>query len=247
MRDLRRILVWVAAVGLLVPRVSSAQPDLWQKAVQIAARNQNWVPGEAYTRTEVMNTKGKLEHVEESEFRILRRQGGEVKTEIVRVVRDGKDETAQARKKQQEAEKKNPDKAGGKTFRVGRSPFLPEVQDSVTVQPLDSTATIDGKRCAGFRFEELVPRGRKIVGTAWLDVQTGAPVLLEFEPRPLPKRVKKMRTQIRYRWTPEGDWYPVEMTMSGEGGFLFIKKRFRSVIRLSKHWRAEEERKGDSN
>ncbi len=241
------LLLGVAAV-LFAPRLGSAQSELWQKAVQIAARNQDWVPGEAYTRTEVMNKKGKLEHVEESELRILPDEQGQVRTEIVRVVKDGKDETAKARKKQRESEKKSSDRGGKHPFRTGRSPFLPEVQDSVQVQPLDSVAVIDSTRCAGFRFEEQVPGGRKIVGTAWLDVESGAPVVLEFEPRPFPKHVKAMRTRILYKSTGDGGWYPVEMVVSGEGGFLFVKKRFRSTIRLSKHWRVQEEAdKGDSN
>lgn len=244
----RRVFLWAVVAGLALPQVSAGQNDLWQRAVEIAARNQNWVPGEAYTRTEVMNKKGKLEHVEESQLRILPDENGQVRTEIVRVVKDGKDETAKAREKQREAEKKASDRGGKHPFRTGRSPFLPEVQDSVKVQPLDSVAVIDSIRCAGFRFEERVSRGRRIVGTAWLDAKSGAPVVLEFEPRPLPKHVKNMRTRIRYRCAPDGGWYPVEMVTTGEGGFLFVKKRFRNRIELSKHWRVKEEAdKGNSD
>ena len=248
MRIPRSVFLWVVLVGLILPKVATSQYDLWHKAVEIAARNQDWVPGRACTRTEVLNKKGKVEHVEESELRIVPDENGRVKTEIVRVVKDGKDETAEARKKQREAEKRASDRGGKHPFRTGKSPFLPEMQDSVVVQPLDSVVVIDSVRCAGFRFEERVAPDRRIVGTAWLDVKSGAPIVLEFEPRPLPKHVKDMRTRIRYRRTPDGGWYPVEMVTTGEGGFLFVKKRFRNKVELSKHWRVKEEAdKGNSN
>jgi hypothetical protein len=74
------------------------------------------------------------------------------------------------------------------------------------------------------------------MGTAWLD-STGVPLEVEFTMNPLPKHVKKMRTVLRYDDSGPLGWLMVGASTEGEGGILFIKKRFRMRIEASEHWR----------
>ena len=75
------------------------------------------------------------------------------------------------------------------------------------------------------------------VGKAWLEENSGIPLKLEFSFEPLPKHVKRLWTIYLYETTASGDWFLQEITVQGQGGFLFIKKGFRSTTRFSDYRR----------
>ena len=65
-----------------------------------------------------------------------------------------------------------------------------------------------------------------------LDAHDGLPLRLVFTPIPLPKMIRALTTTVRYGRV-RGLAVPDSTESIGEGGLLFIKKRFR--IRMTYH------------
>jgi hypothetical protein len=74
---------------------------LWRKAVAVAASNVDWVPGLVITRSEVLH-KGEVVGVHEMWQRSELGPGGEVVTDTVKVLEDGKDVTKREKTKNKE-------------------------------------------------------------------------------------------------------------------------------------------------
>jgi hypothetical protein len=70
-------------------------------------------------------------------------------------------------------------------------------------------------------------------GMAWLEENSGMPLKLEFSLTPLPKRIRSLWTVYLYEVSQPDRWLLKQITISGEGGFLFIKKKFRSTTAFS--------------
>jgi len=75
-----------------------------------------------------------------------------------------------------------------------------------------------GRRCASGHIE--------------LDAHDGLPLRLTFTPIPLPKMIRALTTTVRYGRV-NGLAVPLSTESIGEGGLLFIKKRFR--VRMTYH------------
>src|SRR2546422_155318 len=90
------------------------QDLLWRKAVAVAAANADWVPGLVITRSEILH-KGESEGVHEMWQRSKLDQKGEVVTETVKILEDGKDVTKHEKKETNEKSgaKKSRSKGGG--------------------------------------------------------------------------------------------------------------------------------------
>ena len=182
------------------------------------------------TRAEELDKKGKVESVTESLERVTLR-AGKPEREILKYVRDGKDDTANEKKKRAGAKAGPPGKES--SMRIGmRSPFEPSEQPKhrftlVGADPADpSRLTV--------RFE---PKGKPSqdtsVGEAVVDTATGAILRLRFRPSENPKFVERMDVQMEYGApTPEG---PVlsRVAIDGAGGILFNKKRMKMTLTLS--------------
>ncbi len=67
-------------------------------------------------------------------------------------------------------------------------------------------------------------------GMVTLDPVDGLPVLHRFIPEPLPSLIRRLETTVRYGRL-DGLAVPEEALTEGEGGLLFIKKRFRIAMR----------------
>jgi hypothetical protein len=104
-----------------------------------------------------------------------------------------------------------------------------------------------GHICQRFDFTyqtEIVSKGEteKLTwnGMTWLDENTGVPLKLEFSLEPLPKRIRSLWTIYLYEISETNNWVLKKITISGQGGFLFIKKKFRSTTVFSDYGRQPE-------
>ncbi len=172
-----------------------------------------------------------------------------VRTEIVSVVEDGKDVTAEHRKefdKQRAKEKKKKsgeDDESSQSVSSSDSPFNPDVQTGIVVTETGGRETIGDRSCLAFGFSYAAddkenPKAKPytVKGTAWLDEETGAPLKVESTRDPLPRGAKRMSSTFLYETRPDGSWILKEMRFEGAGGFLFIKKSFRMKASFADHW-----------
>ncbi len=228
---------WPMLLGalLFLPLVARSQTgDLWQKAVRMVAGSRTYVPCSVVSRFELLNGKGEVEHSREMHLKITFDDSGATRTEITKVLEDGQDVTEKAKEEQakREKEKRAASSSREEPFKLDLGPFDPDEQDRVQYEPLGESKELDGRECVGFHFVHDRGELGKVVGEAWLDRATGAPVKITFQQEPLPKRVKEMRTTVTYAPLEAGCWGPRELTVEGKAGFLFIKKSFRNVVQF---------------
>jgi len=241
------LLAWVLA-ALLSPATFAGQPDgLWQKALDIFRRNSDWLPGKVSVVSEILDRKGRPDSVTELFFDIVFDEKNAARTELTRAFRNRKDVTAEMKKNLAGSDNQNEKDTGKKNrFTVSLSdiPFNPEKQQDVTVSAHAEKQLLFGRNCQRFDFSfrtAIVQKGRKEdltwVGKAWLDEYSGVPVKLEFSFEPLPRNVHRFWMIYLYDVSATADWTLKEIQAEGQGGFLFIKKGFRSTTVFSDYRR----------
>lgn len=182
------------------------------------------------TRAEELDKKGKVESVTESLERVTLR-GGKPEREILRYVRDGKDDTASEKKKRAGTKAGPPGKE--RSIKIGaKSPFEASEQPKHRFT-LAGADPADPDRVT-IRFE---PKGKPTpetsIGEAVVDAATGAIVRLRFRPADNPTFVDRMDVQMEYgATTPEGPALS-RVSIEGAGGILFVKKRMKMTVTMS--------------
>lgn len=236
---------FLSAVFFLVTSLLPASDVLWQKAVDLAKQNEAWVPGKMVIHSTMTNKKGKvLEDVEMSQAVSLDAKG-EIRVDIIKAVKDGKDVTEEERARLKEATSETSEEDSEEAHSIefkNVGIFHPDLQSKLTVTPTGQTGGVSGKSCRGYEFTLQMEDGTLQKGSAWLEEETGVPVEVSFVPDPLPKHVKRMNTIIRYRLGPGEKWRVSDMTVEGTGGMLFIKRNFNVTTEFSDYWEYEEEK-----
>ena len=223
--------VWAQEVGL--------QDSLWQKAVTLSGGNEDWVPGLLVVRMEMLDGRGSAQSTEETWLKMSLGPDGKIKVDLIKQVKDGKvKDGPETKVETRSGEGKKKGERAKTSVSIGSdNPFSPQVQGNVSAKRTAQPKTILGKPCAGYEFKLSTKKGKTLSGTAWLEDPTGIPLEIQYTVRPLPAHVQRLSTLVRYETTPEGAWRPREMVMEGSGGFLFIKKAYRGVIRFSDYWK----------
>jgi len=223
--------VWAQEVGL--------QDSLWQKAVTLSGGNEDWVPGLLVVRMEMLDGRGSAQSTEETWLKMSLGPDGKIKVDLIKQVKDGKvKDGPETKVETRSGEGKKKGERAKTSVSIGSdNPFSPQVQGNVSAKRTAQPKTILGKPCAGYEFKLSTKEGKTLSGTAWLEEPTGIPLEIQYTVRPLPAHVQRLSTLVRYETTPEGAWRPREMVMEGSGGFLFIKKAYRGVIRFSDYWK----------
>jgi len=192
-----------------LPKIGTAAPtdSLWQKAVEISAASEDWVPGLIIEKEEVFDEDGKLEESSEVHLRFIPEKNGEIAIKLIKAIENGKEVTEEARdeieKYLQELEEDEED-----------NPFNPGVQQNITIKRLNRTRVINDKKCIAYEYKQKT-KDAEWYGTAWLEVGTGIPVEVQSEPDPLPPieegvEAESLSVIIRYDYTAEGAWYVKE-------------------------------------
>ena len=235
-------------------------PPLWMQAVSIFELNKDLVPGKVSQKIQELEKDGRVKSETDVDVALALDGAGKIKTEVLKASKDGKDITAEQRKKVDEAAKKQAKEDAAKksakkdagrgsdehshSFSLEDTPFNPERQDEVRVTETTRGETIDGTSCACFEFSypEKRPAGAKgkpatIKGKAWIEESSGHPVKLEYVSDPLPKHVKSMSTTLRYGADANDAWVVKEMIFEARGSFLFFGKAIRGDISLGDYWK----------
>jgi hypothetical protein len=208
---------------------TSITDSLWIAAVKSATVAADWVPGDAAFLIQLVNDKGLPQETWQTWYRLSASSTGEVTMDVTRASHNDTDTT----QKEQENQKKRK----STPFSMGDNPFDPLMQDAVEARRLPDTVLKGGVSCVAFDFSMKKKDATTITGTAWLDARSGIPVEVSYTSQPLPRGLFKMTMTLRYASGPAGDGFLNEVLVEGVGGFLFIKKNFRSTITLGGYWR----------
>jgi hypothetical protein len=199
--------------------------------VEISRASREWIPGSASFLLEIVDEKGAPTETWQLWYRIAPSPAGGVAAEVTRATHNGADST----KKEQENQKKRK----AMPFTMQDNPFDPEVQASVEPQARGETELVGDRRCALYDFILKKKDASVIKGTAWLDAESGSPVVLRYTVSPLPRMLSQMKTTLHFARGPAGEGFVSEVSVEGVGGILFIKKSFRTVIAMDGYWRRE--------
>lgn len=232
------------------PGTDAAQASaaaLWQKALDVFRKNSDWYPGKVVILSEVLNRRDRLDSTTQLFFSIRMDEAGRMQTELTRALRNGEDVSEKMRKKvaiRGPQEMQPPGKKDSLNISLSDSPFNPDRQRHVSLRPNPGKAALFGHRCRRFDFTYFteITRNGKIekltwTGMAWLDEDSGMPLKLEFSLAPLPKKIHSLWTVYSYEIARPDRWLLKQITITGHGGFLFIKKKFRSTTAFSDYRR----------
>jgi hypothetical protein len=228
--------------------VNANSPGLWQKALDVFRKNSAWLPGKVAVLSEMLDRRGRPDSITKLYFNITVDDKGEARTELLQAFKDGKDISADMKKnlaRTDAQDEKTAKKGNTLTVSLAENPFNPGRQQDVTVQAYAEQQVLFGRICNRFDFSfktEIARKGNKVekttwVGKAWLEENSGIPLKLEFSFAPLPKHVNSLWSIYLYEITAAEDWLLKEIRFQGQGGFLFIKKNFRSTTSFSDYRR----------
>jgi hypothetical protein len=211
------------------PSLEQLLPRAAARAERLEAVYGQW--GYSVTqRKEELDRKGRVDTTTERVSRWMLREGARV-SELVRYVEQGKDATAQER----ERLAKRSSGTGSRSFALDsiRSPFLPEEQPRYRFSVLGPGPAAGQLRV---RFE---PRGEPsesaLVGEAWLSISDGSVRRLSAHPSRNPRHVDRLDILLEYATETSEGWALSRATVEGKGGFLFIRKHFRSTLLFAQY------------
>jgi hypothetical protein len=177
------------------------------------------------TVAEDLNKEGEVESRSERVLRRVIREGKVAQGELVRAVRDGKDETEERRKKLRQADKDAGEKSGSYSLRG--TPFDEDQQPHYTYELRGSVPGALQQLQVAFKPRQ--PATERLVGEAVVDTQVGDLLHLQGRPSKLPPFAQKADFVLEFNHvTPTGRDLS-RMALNGEGGMLFIHKRVRAV------------------
>jgi hypothetical protein len=155
---------------------AKAQPPLWAQAVKIFEANKDLVPGKVLQKIQELEDDGRVKSESNAEVSLSLDGEGKIKSTIVKASKDGKDVTAEEKKKAEdrakkdaakEQKKKKAEKNAAETSKSdadknseenshsissGDSPFDPKIQNDVRVTETNARETIDGRSCVRFGY-----------------------------------------------------------------------------------------------
>jgi hypothetical protein len=226
---------------------AAASAGLWQKALSIYRKNREWYPEKITILSEILNRQGQPYSVTQLFFTINRDPGGSLHTVLARSLKNGKDTTKDMKSKVTILsldEEVDPNNEGTYSVSISDSPFDPERQEAVAFHASGEKQFLFGHMCAKFDFSyqtEIIRKGEKEKlcwkGMAWLDEASGIPVKLEFSIDPLPRRIRSIWAIYLYDMANPEKWVVKRVDMAGQGGFLFIRKRFRNTTTFTDYQR----------
>lgn len=233
---------FLAAVLAAQAAVAAEPPaELMQRLADWARRTdpQNALASvKIHTLTEELDGDGKVLHTDEVVVRVLHQGEDEFpRTELISATRDGKDQRAEAEKKQAEArEKAAKAKAEGKKPQrgslSGAMPFHADQQSRYAFTLLEPYADDPERLRIGFK-----PKGENqaeiFVGEAKVDPVRGAVLWMKQQPSTMPMMVDSMDMSLHFGGASEGGPLLSALRLRGKAGLPFMKKRFRVAMRLS--------------
>lgn len=227
-RHFAKALTWtfgglIAVFGALSPPggLSAQENDAataeggWNRAVEIAAANSEWLPLRTELAMQQFNGRGDL--VSEGTTIVQRRVDGDGQVEVL--IRQEGDDPPPSNAVTEGA--LAPGEAG---------PLSPHRQHSVEWEATGRVDVRRGRRAEAYRFRLHQEERGRIVGTVWIDIETGAAVALESSPENPPDRLIESTSVVTFNPDPDA-WYPTSATSQGKGRLLLVTREV--VVRIA--------------
>lgn len=201
---------------MLLGSEALAKDSLWTKAIDISEKNKNYKAQNVVLYIDDLNKDGTVNSSQEIYQKL--RAGKNIKYDTVKVLKDNKDITQEALKKQKEQKNRG-------SFLDENDIFSKKVQDKISSEKVGSQ-NISGTVCDIYSYKFDKNEKEKYEGKAWINNQTGTPVKVEYSMNPLPIGLKSLSIIYLYE-TQKNKTYIKNIKADGEASFLIFKKIFR--------------------
>jgi len=218
---------WVLLAFLSAGFCAAAEPpdDLLKKLAEHDARMDRIDKEGSFAieaKSEELKLGGEVKHTLEIWMRVTH-QGGKRVQLLVKALKDGKDVTEERRKR---------DDPLGDSKRTEISPFPANVQAQYAFKSLGPE-----KSDASLLRIHFEPKGTYtedlLIGEAVVDPRAGEVVRISSRPSDYPSNLDRLNVDIQYDQKTVLGRALSRISREGEGGFLFIKNRFRDAITYS--------------
>ncbi len=201
--------------------------ELWNKAVKTIEESSNLVPEIIKVEIVMTNMDGEIKNQSQITYKTLVDEKGEVKTEVIQFIRDGKDITKEYKEELKKREEKEKSKRARFSFSADEFDiFSLEKQKNLKIQK-KGTEVIDGIEYVLYDFFQKIDEKRNQKGIAYLNSQKGNPYKVVIFQEPPPKYTKEMKTVLIYKEIADGKVLLSQVEMEGLGSFMFFKRRFK--------------------
>ncbi len=228
---MKKIMTVISMLAMIV--VLSAEQSLWEKAMEIAAENWNWIPRLTTTTSETKNLKS--QELEGSTELVVKHNlyEGIIINELVTSSINGQEESLEEASKRyiEILQRDNTPTRSGMFFHVPGEEF--------TLKNNGKDKQISGFDCIGFDFSYRDEESKKkSSGTVWLDKKSGAPILKEFSPDKNPRFVTGIDMIMHYHYNPDnGEWYAKTVDSNVHISAMGRKMISNTTVSYSEHWR----------
>jgi hypothetical protein len=215
---------------------------LWEKAFEIAATNENWIPGYVIHNEEVFSRLGIRKERTETHSLLARHDGRDVEVTFLKVLQNGRDITGDFITEFGESiilEEED--------YRV-EHPFRSSCTVRVDSEESNERQTINGRECVSYRITYENERGLW-EGEAWIEAESGIPVAFHGILQSVPRDEKwytleSLEVSTFFMSTESGDWYPEYAIVDSDIEVVIrLKKTYRGRIKetytFSDYWRYE--------
>ena len=237
------LIIIILSTGLSTTAAwGSDQDPLWQKAVEIASANDNWVPGHVIHREEVYSRIGIRQEKTITHSLLQRYEKRDVEVTFLTINQNGKDITEEFTSEFGETVILEEDE-----YRVDH-PFRSSSLASVEYHRLDKKKTIHGRKCIAYTFTYIDKRGTW-EGTAWLEEGSGVPLFVQGKLVSVPFEeswytLLGLEVATSFTTNENGSWYPESAIVDSRIEvviklFQSYKGRVKETYTFSKHWRYE--------
>jgi hypothetical protein len=229
---LHGVLLVAAMASLAVPRAAHADapaPELMARLADFASRFETLRTQATYRvkgRYETLDGDGKAQSVKAMEAR-LDPDGDTPALNVISYTEDGEDKTAQAQADARDRRAKRKSDPNRKHLRM---PLLADEQPRYRFDQVQVDAQDPNRVRIAFTPKER--GGDTIEGSAWVDARTGSLISAGFKLTKTPTFVDYVHVTVQFGEPTQLGPAVSTVSVDGEGGLLFFRKRFHLSARL---------------
>lgn len=220
-----RILIIILSLFLNINLFSDG---LWDKTLKIIEETDLYYPEKMEVESIMTTMEGEVKNSFYIKYINSFEAEGKLKSEPVKVIRDGKDitkEYIEELKKEEKKEKKK-EKEGEKSYSSSDFDVFNKKNQKNLKIVRKGVEKIEGKDYAIYDFTLKIDNKNNLKGSVWIDLENAKPLKVISTTDPLPKYTKELKTSLYYL-EENGKVFLKKMEMEGWGSFLFYKRKFK--------------------
>ncbi len=213
---------------------------LWQKAMNIAEKNSQYIPGKTIYHSDIKNPKNSTDDtVIQVEIKHQLSQGNKIVSTILKAMKNNEPMNDEEKKEISNlTEKEMKPKKDGL--------FFTKDPKKLKIKATEFKKQINNYLCKGYEFEFITKneKGKEQIlkGMAWLECEKGAPILLKFSLKKMPMFVKTLDIENYFYFNNDNEqWYSLKLNTNVEASILGKKIFNVTEFRFSDYWLFQEQ------